>query len=141
MRLTVVAATSSRPARSLTVMGPSNSRMDSSDRCRGAAVLADGPGNGGAELPVPDLAAQLRQHCLSYCCGLELHHIREDGTFSAFEQQYPHLIPVISRLRSEHRTMARALASLETLLTATTPADTGEILAALDDAITGMQPR
>lgn len=102
-------------------------------------VLADGHGNGGADLPVPDLAAQLRQHCLSYCYGLELHHIREDGTFSAFEQRFPDLIPVIRRLRSEHRTMARALTTLETLLTAAEPGDTGEILAALDQAITGLE--
>jgi deazaflavin-dependent oxidoreductase (nitroreductase family) len=112
-------------------------------RAQVTAVLAGGPGNSDAGLPGPDLAAQLRQHCLSYCYGLELHHIREDGAFSAFEQQYPHLIPVIGRLRSEHRTMARALASLETLLTAPAPAtatgDTGEILAALDEAITGLE--
>jgi deazaflavin-dependent oxidoreductase (nitroreductase family) len=107
-------------------------------RAQVTAVLADGPGNDGADLPVPDLAAQLRQHCLSYCYGLELHHIREDGTFSAFEQQYPHLAPVISRLRSEHRTMAQALAGLEALLTAG-PGDTGEILAALNTAATGLE--
>lgn len=102
-------------------------------------VLAEGTGNGGVDLPVPDLAAQLRQRCLSYCYALELHHIREDGTFSAFEQQFPHLIPVIRRLRSEHRTMADALASLETILTAARPGGTGEILAALDQTIAGLE--
>jgi deazaflavin-dependent oxidoreductase (nitroreductase family) len=118
-----------------------NSLRDRLGRVRAqiTAVLADSPGNGGADLPVRDLAAQLRQHCLSYCYGLELHHIREDGTFSAFEQQFPHLVPVISRLRSEHRTMARGLTSLEALLTAAGPGDTSEILTALDNAVAGLE--
>jgi deazaflavin-dependent oxidoreductase (nitroreductase family) len=98
----------------------------------GTARDSAGPG-------APDLAAQLRRHCLSYCHGLELHHIRENGTFTAFEQQFPHLAPVITRLRSEHRTMAEALAGLETLLAATGSGDIGEVLAALDKAATGLE--
>lgn len=91
------------------------------------------------DVPVPDLAAQLRQHCLSYCHGLELHHIREDGAFTAFERQFPRLAPVIGRLRGDHRAMAQALADLETLLTATGPGDTDEVLAALDKAVSGLE--
>jgi hemerythrin len=48
-------------------------------------------------------------------------------------------MPVISRLRSEHRAMARDLASLETILHAARPGDTGEIRTALDKAITGLE--
>jgi deazaflavin-dependent oxidoreductase (nitroreductase family) len=103
------------------------------------AALADDPRSANADLPIPDLAAQLRQHCLSYCYGLQLHHIREDGTFSAIEQQFPHLVPVISRLRSDHQAMARALVSLERLLTAARPGDAGEVLAALDKAVAGLE--
>lgn len=108
-------------------------------RAQLTAALDRGPASEGAGLAAPDLATQLRQHCLSYCHSLELHHIREDGAFTAFEQQFPHLAPVISRLRSEHRTMAEALAGLETLLTATGPGDAGDILAALDKAVTGLE--
>jgi deazaflavin-dependent oxidoreductase (nitroreductase family) len=108
-------------------------------RAQLTTVLTDGPARDGAGLPIPDLAARLRQHCLSYCYGLELHHIREDGAFTAFEQQFPGLAPVIGRLRSEHRTMAQSLAGLEELLTATGPGDTGEILAALDKTVTGLE--
>jgi deazaflavin-dependent oxidoreductase (nitroreductase family) len=109
-------------------------------RAQLTAVVAGGLGNGGADVPATtDLAAQLRQHCLSYCYGLELHHIREDGAFTAFEQQFPHLIPVISRLRSEHRAMAHALAELETLLAAAEPGDATVILATLDKAVTGLE--
>jgi deazaflavin-dependent oxidoreductase (nitroreductase family) len=94
---------------------------------------------GGGSPDGPDLAAQLRQHCLSYCHSLELHHIREDGAFTAVEQQFPRLAPAISRLRSEHRAIAEALAGLETLLAATGPGDTGEITAAFDRAVTGVE--
>lgn len=52
----------------------------------------------GVLLIVPQPAPQARPclfgrpggwHCISYCYGLELHHIREDDAFSAFEQQFP----------------------------------------------------
>jgi deazaflavin-dependent oxidoreductase (nitroreductase family) len=101
------------------------------------AQLAAAPG---AESPDGrDLAAQLRQHCLSYCHSLELHHIREEGAFTAFEQRFPYLAPVIRRLRSEHRAIAEALAGLETLLAATGPGDAGGITAAFDKAVTGLE--
>lgn len=97
------------------------------------------PAGSGGSLDRPDLAAQLRQHCLSYCHSLELHHIREDGAFTAIEQRFPRLAPVTSRLRSEHRAIAEALAGLETLLAATGPGDTGTITAAFDEAVTGVE--
>ena len=103
------------------------------------AAVPGGHAGDGAGHAAPDLAAQLRQQCLSFCHSLELHHIREDGAFTAFERQFPDLAPVISRLRSEHRTIAAALAGLETLLTATRPGDTGEVHAALDKAVTGLE--
>jgi deazaflavin-dependent oxidoreductase (nitroreductase family) len=87
----------------------------------------------------PGLAAQLRQHCLSYCHSLELHHIREDGAFTAFEQRFPHLAPVISRLRAEHRTIAEGLAGLETLLAASQPGDADALIAAFDQAVTSLE--
>jgi len=108
-------------------------------RARLTGALDGGPASEGAGLAAPDLATQLQQHCLLYCHSLELHHIREDGAFTAFEQQFPHLAPVISRLRSQHRTMAEALAALEKLLTATRPGDAGDILVALDKAVTGLE--
>lgn len=102
------------------------------------AQLAAAPG--AKSLEAPGLAAQLRQHCLSYCYSLELHHIREDGAFTAIEQQFPHLARTINRLRSEHRAIAEALAGLETLLAAAGPGDIGgTITAAFDKAVTGLE--
>lgn len=109
-------------------------------RARLAGIRAQLTAAPGTESPDgPDLAAQLRQNCLSYCHSLELHHIREDGAFTAIEQQFPHLAPAISRLRSEHRAIAEALAGLETLLAATGPGDAGGVAAAFDKAVTGLE--
>jgi deazaflavin-dependent oxidoreductase (nitroreductase family) len=107
-------------------------------RARIEEVLAAGPAHHDAGLPAGDLVAEPRQHCLSYCYGLGLHHIREEGAFSAIERQFPHLIPIIDRLRSEHRTLAQALATLETRLTSDAFTDPIEIRAALDEAVAGL---
>jgi deazaflavin-dependent oxidoreductase (nitroreductase family) len=97
------------------------------------------PAVGAAGLDALSLAAQLRQHCLSYCHSLELHHIREDGAFTAFEQQFPHLAPVISRLRAEHRAMAEALAGLEEFLAASEPGGADAITDVFLQAVTSLE--
>ncbi|WP_439677657.1 nitroreductase/quinone reductase family protein [Embleya sp. MST-111070] len=63
-----------------------------------------------------DPARRLRRHCLAFCRHLQLHHIREDGAFSAFEREYPELVPAITRLRAEHAVVERALAAFAALL-------------------------
>jgi deazaflavin-dependent oxidoreductase (nitroreductase family) len=103
------------------------------------AVLSRDPELKDADLPVADLAEQLRQHCLSYCYGLQLHHIREDGAFSALEQQFPHLTPAINRLRSEHRLVGKALADLEALLSHGAPVGAEDLRAALDRVVSGLE--
>jgi deazaflavin-dependent oxidoreductase (nitroreductase family) len=108
-------------------------------RAQLSAARDGSPAVNAASLDGPGLAARLRQHCLSYCRSLELHHIREDGAFTAFEQRFPHLAPVISRLRAEHRTMAEALAGLETFLAASQPGDTDAITAAFDQAVASLE--
>ncbi|REE96263.1 nitroreductase/quinone reductase family protein [Thermomonospora umbrina] len=64
----------------------------------------------------PDLVEQLRRHCLTYCHNLQMHHIREDGAFTAFERLFPDLAPVIARLREEHATIERILEGFEAFL-------------------------
>jgi deazaflavin-dependent oxidoreductase (nitroreductase family) len=108
-------------------------------RAQLTAARDGSPAAGAASLDAPGLAAQLRQHCLSYCHSMELHHIREDGAFTAFEQQFPHLAPVISRLRAEHRAMAEALTRLEAFLAAGEPCDPATITDAFDQAVTSLE--
>jgi len=89
-------------------------------------------------VPGPELVAQLPDHCLQFCYGLGLHHTREDGAFTAFERQYPQLIPALARLRAEHRTVADALARFEARLSAP-DTDAVELRAELDRLTDGLE--
>ncbi|WP_308258544.1 nitroreductase/quinone reductase family protein [Saccharothrix obliqua] len=55
----------------------------------------------------------LMSHCLAFCGHLRLHHVREDGAFTAVEEAFPDLAPVIARLRAEHRVLAGIIAEVE----------------------------
>jgi deazaflavin-dependent oxidoreductase (nitroreductase family) len=70
----------------------------------------------GAARTSPGLHHELLGHCLTFCDGLRLHHVREDGAFSAFERRFPSLTPALDRLRQEHRVVATTLAELRQLL-------------------------
>ncbi|MET9401042.1 nitroreductase/quinone reductase family protein [Kitasatospora sp. NPDC002965] len=99
--------------------------------------------NGGEEArPTPDLTRQLHRRCLTFCYGLQLHHTREDGSFTAFEQQFPHLVPAITRLREEHEVVERKLADLEAVLERGLAAEGGDVAALrteLDRVIDGLE--
>jgi hypothetical protein len=45
-----------------------------------------------------------------------MHHIREDGSFTAFEQAFPELLPAITRLRVDHHDLGESLRAYESLL-------------------------
>jgi deazaflavin-dependent oxidoreductase (nitroreductase family) len=64
------------------------------------------------------MAADLAVHCLAFCEALGSHHATEDAVLPAFDAAFPHLAPVLARLRAEHREVARALAELRPLLAA-----------------------
>ncbi|MEU9789319.1 nitroreductase/quinone reductase family protein [Streptomyces sparsogenes] len=104
-------------------------------------VLAGEP----APAPEPDLAAGMRRHCLTFCYALRAHHLQEEGTFTAFEKQFPHLAPAIRRLRQEHAVVERALAEFEALVGGAAdglpgdPADAEKLRAELDRLVTGLE--
>lgn len=60
-------------------------------------------------------AGELGVHCLAFCDALGSHHAAEDAVFPAFDTGFPHLAPVLARLRAEHREVARELAALREL--------------------------
>ncbi|OXM42350.1 nitroreductase/quinone reductase family protein [Amycolatopsis alba] len=62
------------------------------------------------------LRRELLGHCVTFCNGLRMHHLREDGAFTAMEKALPGLAPVLDRLRAEHETVSRALLDLDELL-------------------------
>ncbi|OXM57907.1 hypothetical protein CFP71_05860 [Amycolatopsis thailandensis] len=64
----------------------------------------------------PGVRRELFGHCVTFCNGLRMHHIREDGAFTAIEKAYPGLAPALARLREEHETVSRALLDLDELL-------------------------
>ncbi|WP_208026209.1 nitroreductase/quinone reductase family protein [Amycolatopsis acidicola] len=87
---------------------------------------------------VPDAPQRaLAEHCLTFCDHLDLHHIRENGAFTAFEDHSPALRPAIARLRAEHHVVAEKLAELRSVLTG--GADPGRIGAALDRITDGLE--
>nr|WSX77919.1 nitroreductase/quinone reductase family protein [Streptomyces sp. NBC_00899] len=89
-----------------------------------------------------DLGAQLRGHCLRFCYDLQMHHTREDGSFTAFEQQFPELRPAISRLREEHHAVERALAGFEELIVRRLSGDASDaerLRAELDRTVAGLE--
>lgn len=104
-------------------------------------VLAGEP----APEPEPDLAARMRRHCLTFCYALRAHHLQEEGTFTAFEKQFPHLTPAITRLRQEHAVVERTLAEFEALVGGAAdglpgdPADAEKLRAELDRLVTGLE--
>jgi deazaflavin-dependent oxidoreductase (nitroreductase family) len=102
----------------------------------------DGQSTGTPAATGAELAEQLRQHCLSYCYGLQLHHIREDGSFTAFEQRFPELLPAIARLREEHLVVERELERFEALLEEAAPAGPAaleKVRAELDAVVAGLE--
>ncbi|RSN66177.1 hypothetical protein DMH01_04645 [Amycolatopsis sp. WAC 04182] len=64
----------------------------------------------------PDLRRELLGHCVTFCNDLSMHHLREDGAFTAIEKAHPGLAPALKRLRQEHETVSRALRDLDRLL-------------------------
>ncbi|MCO6007240.1 nitroreductase/quinone reductase family protein [Actinoallomurus purpureus] len=102
-------------------------------------LLAGGPGLADPGRPA-DLAAQLRRHCLTFCHDLQMHHTRENGAFSAFEDEFPDLAPAIERLRAEHQVMEKALTDFETLVEeGPSGRDVERFRAQLDRVVAGLE--
>lgn len=92
----------------------------------------------GARPDAPDLAGQLRSHCLTFCYGLQMHHTRENGAFTEFERQFPHLGATIERLRTEHRAVERGLTELAALLEEEGARSPAEVRAEIERIATGL---
>ncbi|GGP84974.1 hemerythrin domain-containing protein [Streptosporangium pseudovulgare] len=61
--------------------------------------------------------ADLRTHCLTFCDALHAHHEGEDGAlFPHLRTEHPELAETLDRLREEHRTVARLISRIRSLL-------------------------
>ncbi|MES9520875.1 nitroreductase/quinone reductase family protein [Streptomyces capoamus] len=55
----------------------------------------------------PDLARQLRTHCLAFCGALRRHHTGEDtAVFPSLAAQFPSLAPALAQLGEQHKAVA-----------------------------------
>ncbi|GAA2691391.1 hemerythrin domain-containing protein [Nonomuraea recticatena] len=62
-------------------------------------------------------AADLRTHCLTFCDALHAHHEGEDtALFPHLGTEHPELAETLTRLRSEHRVVARLMERIRQLL-------------------------
>lgn len=56
----------------------------------------------------PDLAEQMRTHCLSFCGALRRHHVGEDmAVFPSLAKQFPALAPAHAQLSEQHKVVAQ----------------------------------
>ncbi|HEX2131392.1 MAG TPA: nitroreductase/quinone reductase family protein [Actinophytocola sp.] len=66
----------------------------------------------------PGIGVQLRVNCLTVCQGLHVHHRMEDGgLFAQLGEQHPELEPTLTRLRTEHETIATLIDELNEAVT------------------------
>ncbi|MET9264261.1 nitroreductase/quinone reductase family protein [Amycolatopsis sp. NPDC004079] len=88
---------------------------------------ADGLVNGRATAivrPKPDLAQEMRTHCLSFCTALRRHHVGEDSVvFPSLATQFPALAPAIAQLAEQHHVVARLRDSIRELVDGFVPGE------------------
>ncbi len=104
------------------------------EQLAGVRAALTGAGPAGAAL-----GDQLRRNCLAYCHGLRLHHLTENGTFTALQEAFPHLAPVIDRLREEHVAVDEALTALAALLDRGPDVPRERVLAELERTVAGLE--
>ncbi|MFF2011884.1 nitroreductase/quinone reductase family protein [Streptomyces sp. NPDC058195] len=86
---------------------------------------------GGADTiqrPEPDLAQQMRAHCMSFCGALSRHHGGEDAAmFPMLARQFPALAPALAQLSEEHEAVARLERDIQRLVDAFIPGETDPV--------------
>ncbi|MBN9742188.1 nitroreductase family deazaflavin-dependent oxidoreductase [Amycolatopsis sp. A1MSW2902] len=98
---------------------------------RALRAQADDLANGRATAivrPEPDLAQEMRTHCLSFCTALRRHHVGEDSVvFPALAEQFPALAPVIAQLAEQHQVVARLQDSIRELVESFVPGESDPV--------------
>lgn len=72
----------------------------------------------------PDLAQEMRTHCLTFCGALERHHTGEDmGAFPMLAQRFPALAPALTKLGEEHTVVAGLQKEIQSLVDGYVPGE------------------
>ncbi|MFD0853953.1 nitroreductase/quinone reductase family protein, partial [Actinomadura adrarensis] len=108
------------------------------------AYLADGQnteqGGENSEQSKPELAEQIRAHCVAFCGALHGHHEGEENQgFPPLERIHPELKPVLDRLRREHTVVAEMRQELQALLDDIDAADPAHVRAELERVHTQLE--
>ncbi|WP_037365231.1 nitroreductase/quinone reductase family protein [Amycolatopsis orientalis] len=78
--------------------------------------------------PKPDLAQEMRAHCLGFCAALRRHHTGEDSAvFPALAGQFPALAPVLQQLSGQHQEVARLQESIRELVDGFVPGESDPV--------------
>ncbi|WP_326824954.1 nitroreductase/quinone reductase family protein [Streptosporangium sp. NBC_01756] len=76
----------------------------------------------------PDLAQQMRTHCLNFCGALKRHHGGEDmAMFPMLAKQFPALAPALAQLGEEHKVVARLQDDIQQLVDSFVPGETDPV--------------
>ncbi|WP_405882616.1 nitroreductase/quinone reductase family protein [Streptomyces sp. NBC_01136] len=76
----------------------------------------------------PDLAQQMRTHCLNFCGALKKHHGGEDmAMFPMLAKQFPALAPALAQLGEEHKVVARLQDDIQQLVDSFVPGETDPV--------------
>ncbi|MEE4495992.1 nitroreductase/quinone reductase family protein [Streptomyces sp. BE230] len=76
----------------------------------------------------PDLAQQMRTHCLDFCGALKKHHGGEDmAMFPMLAKQFPALAPALAQLGEEHKVVARLQDGIQQLVDGFVPGETDPV--------------
>ncbi|MGY6658511.1 nitroreductase/quinone reductase family protein [Amycolatopsis sp. TRM77291] len=86
-----------------------------------------------------ELRGELLGHCVTFCNDLRMHHLREDGAFTAIEKAHPGLAPALKRLRQEHETVSRALRDLDRLLQGKGKMERAALREEFERVVTGLE--
>ncbi|WP_338692848.1 nitroreductase/quinone reductase family protein [Streptomyces sp. Q6] len=76
----------------------------------------------------PDLAQQMRAHCLSFCGALSRHHGGEDrALFPQLAEEFPALAPALEQLAEEHKAVAQVQEKIQHLVDGFVPGESDAV--------------